>query len=213
MLRLNPDEKIKLDEQDSINLNSNLTLPKTINELLTKSYVDCRWNDPSKIRNITHFDFTDKNHDNVRFNKMNSLPAVREHLTPKIYVGEAIRYSVDEPSLLRLDPNEKKLNDQDSKVPNSTLTSPKTIIELPTKAYVVRLHENRRKRRNLLSVFNDQDNEFDNIILSNLESVTVNRNPSSDTDLSCKKNVDDPIAEGRISSKSVSWSDGGVGRP
>ena len=40
MLRLDPGEQLKLDEQDSIVLNSKLTSLKTIIELPTKSYVD-----------------------------------------------------------------------------------------------------------------------------------------------------------------------------
>ena len=40
LLRLDPDEKLKLDEQDSINLSSPETSPKAIIELTTKSYVD-----------------------------------------------------------------------------------------------------------------------------------------------------------------------------
>ena len=51
-------------------------------------------------------------------------------------------YSVDESSLLILDPDEKlKLDEQDSIIPKSTLTSPNTIIELPTKSYVDSFHE------------------------------------------------------------------------
>ena len=70
---------------------------------------------------------------------------------------------VDEPSLVRLDPDEKlKLDKQGSNILNSTITLPKTIIELPTKTYVDRLHENSRYRRDLSSVFNDQGSEFDN---------------------------------------------------
>ena len=83
LLRLDPDEKLNSDEQDSIVLNSTLTLPKTIIELSTKSYVDSRWNDPSIIRNTAHVDFNDKNLDNVRFIKVNSLPAIPEDLTAK----------------------------------------------------------------------------------------------------------------------------------
>ena len=67
LLRLDLDEKLKLDEQDSIVLNSSSTLPKTIKEMPTKSYVDSGLNDPSIIRNNTHFDFNDKNLENVRF--------------------------------------------------------------------------------------------------------------------------------------------------
>ena len=60
--------------------------------------------------------------------------------------------------MLRLDPDEKlKLDKQDSIILNSTLTSPKTIIEIPTKASVDSLSENDRKGRDLLTVFNNQD--------------------------------------------------------
>ena len=135
LLRLDPDEKLKLDEQNSIVLNSSLTLPKTIIEISIKSYVDNKYNDPSIIRNTTHVDFNVENLDNFIFVKVNSMPAVGEHLTAKYYVDKVIFYSVNELSLLRLDPDEKlKLDEQDSISFNSTLTSPKTIIEIPTKS-------------------------------------------------------------------------------
>ena len=184
LLRLHSDEKLRLDGQYSIVLNSTLTLPKTKIELPTKNYVNKKFNDPSIIKNTTHVDFNDKNLD--RF--VNSLPAVPEHLTPKYYVHQAISHNLDESSLLRLGPEEKlQLDEQDSIILNSNLTSPKTIIELPTKSYVDRLHESIRNRRDLSSVFNDQDYEFDNNKLTNLDSVTVNRNPSSDNELAKKK--------------------------
>ena len=41
------------------------------------------------------------------FVKINSLPPVREHLTPKFYIDEAISRRVDESSLLAIDPAEK----------------------------------------------------------------------------------------------------------
>ena len=188
MLRLDPDEKLELNEKDSIVLNSTLTLPKTKIELPTKNYVDKKFNDPSILKNTAHADFKEKNLDNVRFVKVKSFPAIPEHLTPKTYVDQAISYSVDEPSLLRLDPDQKlKLDEQDSIFPNSNLTSPKTIIELPTKSYVDSLHETSRNRRDLSSVFNDQDSEFDNNKLTNLDSVSVNRNPRSENELANKK--------------------------
>ena len=49
------------------------------------------------------------------------------------------------------------------------------MIELPTKSYVDSLHEINRNRRDLSSVFNDRDTEFDNNKLTNLDSTTVNR--------------------------------------
>ena len=55
--------------------------------------------------------------------------------------------------------------------------------------------ENSKRRRNLYSVFNDQDNESDDKKLPNLNSITVNRNLSSNTEVS-KKCIDDSIGEG-----------------
>ena len=112
----------------------NLPCPVEKSDAVCKSYVDSGFNDPSIIRNTAHVDFNDKSLDNVRSVKVNSLPAVREHLTPKFYVDEAISHSVDESSLLRLDPDEKlKLDEQDSIILNSNLTLPKTKTEIPTK--------------------------------------------------------------------------------
>ena len=104
--RLDTDEKIKQDERGSIPPNSILTSPKTIIEIPTKNYVDHEFDDPSIIKNTAHVDFNDKNLDNVKFVEVNSLPAVREHLTPYYYVDKAISYWLDELSLLRLDPDE-----------------------------------------------------------------------------------------------------------
>ena len=101
--------------------------------------------------------------------------------------------------MLRLDPEEKlNLDEQDSMFLNSTLTSPKTIIELPTKPYVDGIHEINSNRGDLSSVFNDEDNELDNKKLTNLDSVTVNRNPNLDNELADKKYIDDSIGEGTI---------------
>ena len=116
LLRLDPDEKLK---QDTIILNSTLSTPKTIIELSTENYVDKKFIDPSIIKNTNHVDFNDKDIDNVHSIKVNSFPTLEEHLTPKIYVDQAISNIVDE-SLLRLQPDEKlKLDEQDSVVLNS----------------------------------------------------------------------------------------------
>ena len=125
--------------------------------------------------------------------------AVGEHLTAKYYVDNAIFYSVDESTLLRLDPDEKlKLVEQDSIILNSTITSLKTMKKLLTKSYVDSLHESSRNRRDLSSVFSDQDNEFKYNKLTNLDIFTVNRDPNSDTELVNKKYVDDSAGEGNI---------------
>ena len=77
--------------------------------------------------------------------------------------------------------------------------SPKTIIELPTTPYVDSLNESSRNRLDLSSVFNDEDNESDNKKFFNLDSVTVIRNPSSDSELANKKYVDDSVGEEKCS--------------
>ena len=88
-----------------------------------------------------------KDLDDVHFVKVDSLPAVREHLTPKFYVDEAISHYIDQSSLLRLDSNEKlKLDEQNSIILSSTLTSPKTTLEIPTETYVGSLNERLRNR-------------------------------------------------------------------
>ena len=106
---------------------------------------------------------------------------------------------MDESSLLWLDPDEKlKLDEQDFIILNFTLTSPKTLIEIPTKSYVVILHESSRDKREWSSVFNDQDNEFNKNELTNLDNVTNNRNSSSVIEISIKYYVDDSIGDGTL---------------
>ena len=196
LLRLDPDGKLK---QDSIIPKSTLTSPKTIIELPTKIYVDKKFDDRSIIKNTDHVDFDDKLLDNVKWIKVKSFPAIPEHFTEKIYVDNAIFDGVNEHSLLRLQPGKKlNLDEQDSILPNSTLTLPNRITEIPTKTYDDSLHESSRNRRDLSSEFNDQGNEFDNNKLINLDSVIVNRNPTSDNEVSNKKIVADSLEESTI---------------
>ena len=127
------------------------------------------------------------------------MPAVREHLTSKYYVDQAIFYCLDDVSLLRLDPDETlKLDEQDSIVLCSTLTSPKTIKEISTESYVDSLRESSRNRQDLSSVFNDQYNEFDDNKLTNWDSVTVNREPISDNELVNKNYLDDELDKNTV---------------
>ena len=130
-IEANIEEDIDLKNQFRI---KNLPDPISIGEPVSKQYVDNNFNDPSIIKNTAHVDFNDKNLDNVRFVKVNSMPAVGEHLTAKYHVDNAISDRVNEQSLLRLDIDEKLT--QDTIILNSTLTTPKTIIELSTKNYV-----------------------------------------------------------------------------
>ena len=114
-----------------------------------------------------------------------------------MYVDNGISNSLDEPSLLRLDPDEKwKLDEQDSIIDNSTLTSPKTVIEIPTKAHIDSLHdENERNRRDLEISFydksselveNNQDKDFNDNKITKLDSMAVNRIPASDDEVQTK---------------------------
>ena len=81
--------------------------------------------------------------------------------------------------MLRLDHKENlKLDEHDSIHIDSAPTSPKMIIETPTKSYVESLEESSRKKQELSSVFNDQDNEFDYNNSTNLDSSTVSRDHS-----------------------------------
>ena len=80
--------------------------------------------------------------------------------------------------------------------------------EVITKAYVNQFHqENERSRRDLgLSFYNEevdlvknfQDSDFNDNKLTNLDSITVNRNPSLDNELANKKYVDDSLGGGKV---------------
>ena len=137
------------------------------------------------------------------------MPAIGEHLTAKYYVDNAISNSVDESTLLRLDANEKlELDKQDSIILNSTLTDPMTIIEIPTKAYIDSLHEeNERSRRDLGIDFynestdlvkNNQDNDFNDNKLTNINSISINNNPTDNDHVSNKKYIDDQLDKNTI---------------
>ena len=232
----------------------NLPDPTNIQDACIKNYVDNFINDPSIIKNNAHIDLNDRNITNARFFQVNQLCQIDSHLTPKLYVDNVISDSVDESSLLRIDPDEKLK--QDSIILNSTLTSPKTILEIPTKNYVenkykypsiikntdhfdfngknlnnvgwikvnkmpaieehltpiiyvdnfiediishiANLHEINRNKRDLSSVFNDQDNDFDENKLTNLDSITFNRNPNLDNELANKKYIDDELDKNTV---------------
>ena len=156
-----------------------------------------------------HVDFNDKIHNNVHSIRVNSFPILEEHLTSKTFVDRAISEGVDDSSLLRLDPVGKlNLDEQDSFFHNSTLTSPKMIIELPSKSYTDSSHEENEGNRKDLGidfydesnelVKNDQDIDFNDNKLTNIDSVTVNRNPTADNEVSNKKCYDDEIDKNTI---------------
>ena len=187
-IEINIEHNIDLKNQYRI---KNLPDPVSIREAASKNYADNLFNDPSIVKNNAHVDFIDKNLNNVHSIKLNSFPTLEEHFTPKFYVDQAISEGVDDSSLLRLDLDEKlNLDEQDSIFLNSTLTTPKTIIELPTKSYIDSLHEeNERSRRALGIDFYDESNElvkynhgndFNDNKLTNIDSIRVKRSPTED---------------------------------
>ena len=80
--------------------------------------------------------------------------------------------------------------------------------EVITKAYVDQFHqENERSRRDLGIDFyddsndlvrNNQDNDFNDNKLKNIDSIEVNRNPNSDNELANKKYIDDELDKNTI---------------
>ena len=112
-------------------------------------------------------------------------------LTPKVDVDEAI----DKWSIFRFDLDEKlKLDEQDRIIPNFTLTSPKTTKKcLPNHMLIADMKT--VEVEEICHHYLDQDYEFDNIKLTNLDSITVNRSPKSDNELANKKYFADSLVE------------------
>ena len=90
----NIEEDIDLKNQFRI---KKLPDPISIREATSKHYVDNLFNDPSIIKNTEHIDLNDRNITNARFIQNNQWPQIDSHLTPKLYVDNA----VDESSLVR----------------------------------------------------------------------------------------------------------------
>ena len=201
-IEANIEEDIDLKNQYRI---KNLPDPISIREAASKNYVDNLFNDPSIIKNNSHIDLNDRNITNCRFLSVNQLPQIDSHLTAKLYVDN----SIDEPSLVR--------NNKDNDFGNYNLTNINSITlnkqaendnEVITKAYVDQFHqENERSRRDVgLSFYNEeadlvknnQDNNLNDNKLTNIDSVQVNRNPSSDNEVANKKYIDDELNKNTI---------------
>ena len=135
----------------------------------------------------------------------NYQPAVIEHLTPKIYVDNAI----DEISLVG--------NNQNNDINNHNLTNINSITlntqaveynQVITKAYVDHFHQdNERSRLDLRTDFyddssdlvkNNQDANFNKNKWTNLDSITVDRVPISDNELANKKYIDDELDKNAV---------------
>ena len=178
----------------------NLPDPILVQEAASKNYVDNKFNDPSILKNTEHIDLNDRNITNVRFLQVNQWPQIDSHLTPKLYVDNEI----DQSSLVR--------NNQDNDFNNNNLTNINSITlnnqavndnQVITKAYVDQFHqENERSRRDLGLDFynessdlvkNNQDNNFNDNKLTNINSITINNNPTDDNHVCNKKYIDDEI--------------------
>ena len=164
--------------------------PISIQEPVPKHYIDILFNNPSIIKNTEHIDLNDRNISSARFIQVNQWPQIDSHLTPKKYVDNA----VDESSLVR--------SNKDNDFGNYNLTNINSITlntqavnnnQVITKTYVDQFHqENERSRRDLGIDFydkssdivkNNQDNGFNDNKLTNLDSITINRNPTSDNEI------------------------------
>ena len=144
----------------------------------------------------------DRNITNARFIQFIQLPQIDSHLTTKLYVDN----SIDETSLVRNikdnDFDTFNLNNIKSFTLNTEAVNDNHVI---TKSYVDKFHqENERSRRDLGIDFydesndlvkNNQDNDFNDKKLTNIDSITVNRNPTSDNEVTNKKYVDDSIGD------------------
>ena len=132
----------------------------------------------------------DRNITNARFIQVNQWPQIDSHLTPKFYVDN----SIDEPTLVR------NTQDNDFNEINPTIIYSITLIkraendnEVIIKAYVDQCHqENERSRRDVGLDFYDEssnlvkkneDNAFNDDKLTNIDSITLNRNPTADKEV------------------------------
>ena len=192
-IEANIEEDIDLKNQFRI---KNLPDPISIREPASKNYVDNLFNDPTIVKNDAHIDLNDRNITNARFIQVNQMPQIDRHLTAKLDNDNL----VDETSLVR--------NNQDNDFNNNNLTNINSITlnkqaendnEVITKAYVDQFHqENERSRRDVGLDFynessdlvkNNKDNNLNDNKLTNVNSITINNNPTDDNNVSNKKYI------------------------
>ena len=80
--------------------------------------------------------------------------------------------------------------------------------QVNTKSYVDQFHNDNERNRRVVGlsfyneevdlVKNNQDNDFNDNNITNIDSVTVNRNPTSDKELANKKHIDDELDKNTI---------------
>ena len=193
-IEANIEEDIDLKNQYRI---KNLIDPINLQDACNKNYID------NIFKN--DIDFNDVKLENIKFVKVNYAPAHPNHLTPKVYVDA----SINESSLVR--------NNQDNDFNNNNLTNINSITlntqavndnQVITKAYVDQFHqENERSRRDLGIDFydesgdivkNNQDKDLNDKKLTNINSITINNNPTDDNHVSNKKYIDNELDKNTI---------------
>ena len=142
----------------------------------------------------------DRNITKATFIQVNQLPQIDIDLAAKLYVDN----SIDEPSLVRNNQNNDFGKYNRTNIESMSLNTQAVIDDhVITKAYVDQFHqENERSRRDDGLDFydessdlvkNNQENDFNDNILTDLDSITVKRNPVSDNEVSNKKFVDNEL--------------------
>ena len=136
----------------------------------------------------------DRNITNARFIQVNHWLQIDSHLTAKLYVNN----SIDEPSLVRNDQDNDFIIQNLGNINSITLyTQAVNDNQVITKAYVDQFHNDfERTRRDLGLDFydessdlvkNKQDNDLNDNKLTNLDSIKINRDPTSGNELTNKK--------------------------
>ena len=196
-IETNIEEDIDLKNQFRIK-----NLPDLVNKLeaASQNFVEILFKDPSILKDTAHINLTDRNITKPRFIQVIQMPQIDLHLTAELYIDN----SIDEFSLLR-NQNDKVFNNFDlTKINSFTLnTQAFNDNRVNTKVYIDHFHqENERSRRDLGIDFydessnlvkkNNQDKNFIDKNITNINSITTNRKPTSDNELA-KKNIDDEL--------------------
>ena len=155
------------------------------------------FNDPSVLKKDTDIDLSDVKSENIKFFQINYQPAVSSHLTPKMYADNA----VDEIFLVK-NIRDNNFNNFNKTIINSFTLNTQAVNDnqVITTSYVDQFHqENERSGRDLEIDFYDESNDLlksNRVKNSNVkkvhfwDSITVNRDPSSESELSNKNFID-----------------------
>ena len=147
----------------------------------------------------------DRNNTKARFIQVNQLPQTDSHLTAKLYVDNAIDESLLVRNIHNNDFGNYNLTNTHSITLNTQAVNDNQVI---TKAYVDQFHQENEQSRRVLGIdFYDessdlvkinQDKDLNDNKLTNLDSITVIRNPSSDHELANKKYNDDELDKNTV---------------